>query len=287
MSKGFPSWLTGSRFWATSQPPRIARGFPLGRPLQPPGRLSRLSPFHSQPSTSRSFSQVLPACRPAACRPKPNELLDFGPVSSLRSLSNQGSAAASIRRLQCRTYSEERPKVPQSPQGKNSTPASSETGQAQHVKSSQSPQSTSPVDRGETSSHDVDSESIASSVSKYLHLPKMPHRPTKEELLAAANGFWDRVRVRFKWMSIRSMRPWNADEWGAFVSWFMLGHLVWILVGTTTFFSLLIFSINTVFAQGRRYPKLQGHVGVLTVPRNSGEVDWRLLDTICRCHRRL
>ena len=98
---------------------------------------------------------------------------------------------------------------------------------------------------------DGDAESIASSVSKYLHLPKMPHRPTKEELLAAANGFWERVRVRFKWMSIRSMRPWNADEWGAFVSWFMLGHIVWILVGTTTFFSLLIFSINTVFAQGK------------------------------------
>ncbi|KAH0596461.1 hypothetical protein MHUMG1_05578 [Metarhizium humberi] len=72
---------------------------------------------------------------------------------------------------------------------------------------------------------------------------------SKEELLAAANGFWERLKVRFKWMSIRSMRPWNADEWGAFVSWFMLGHIVWILVGTTTFFSLLIFSINTVFAQ--------------------------------------
>ena len=45
------------------------------------------------------------------------------------------------------------------------------------------------------------------------------------------------------------MRPWNADEWGAFVSWFLFGHIVWILVGTTTFFSLVIFSINTVFAQ--------------------------------------
>lgn len=86
-------------------------------------------------------------------------------------------------------------------------------------------------------------------VSKYLHLPHYMHRPTKEELLAAATGFWQRLKVRFKWFSIRSMRPWNADEWGAFVSWVMLGHLVWILVGTTTFFSLLIFSINTVFAQ--------------------------------------
>lgn len=95
-----------------------------------------------------------------------------------------------------------------------------------------------------------DNESIASSVSKYFHMPQIPHRPTKEELLAAANGFFERLKVRFKWTSIRSMRPWNADEWGAFVSWFILSHLVWILVGTTTFFSLLIFSINTVFAQG-------------------------------------
>jgi hypothetical protein len=81
-------------------------------------------------------------------------------------------------------------------------------------------------------------------------MPKMPHRPTKEELLAAATGFGQRLKVRFKWFSIRSMRPWNADEWGAFVSWFLFGHLVWVLVGTTTFFSLVILTINTVFAQG-------------------------------------
>lgn len=82
------------------------------------------------------------------------------------------------------------------------------------------------------------------------HLPKLPHRPTKEELLAAATGFWSRMRVRFKWFSIRSVRPWNVDDWSAFVSWFVVGHIVWILVGTTTFFSLLIFAINTVVAQG-------------------------------------
>lgn len=98
----------------------------------------------------------------------------------------------------------------------------------------------------------LEAESLTSSVSKYLNLSRMPHRPTKEELLAAATNFRQRLKVRFKWMSIRSMRPWNADEWGAFVSWFMLGHLVWILVGTTTFFSLVILSINTVFAQGKR-----------------------------------
>lgn len=82
------------------------------------------------------------------------------------------------------------------------------------------------------------------------HLPKMPHRPTKEELLAAATGFWSRLKIRFKWFSIRSARPWNVDDWSAFISWFVLGHIVWILVGTTTFVSLLILAINTVVAQG-------------------------------------
>jgi mitochondrial distribution and morphology protein 31 len=75
------------------------------------------------------------------------------------------------------------------------------------------------------------------------------HRPTKEELLAAATGFWSRLRVRFKWFSIRSVRPFNADEIGGFITWILVGHMVWIIVGTTTFFSLAILAINTVFAQ--------------------------------------
>lgn len=83
-------------------------------------------------------------------------------------------------------------------------------------------------------------------------LPNIPHihRPTKEELLAAATGFWSRLKVRFKWFSIRSVRPFNVDEIGAFFSWVLLGHVLWIILGTTTFFSLAIFAVNTVFAQG-------------------------------------
>lgn len=45
------------------------------------------------------------------------------------------------------------------------------------------------------------------------------------------------------------MRPFNADEIGAFFSWFLLGHVLWIILGTTTFVSLAIFAVNTVFAQ--------------------------------------
>ena len=55
--------------------------------------------------------------------------------------------------------------------------------------------------------------------------------------------------MRFKWFSIRSVRPFNADDLSAFFSWFLLGHVLWIILGTTTFFSLAIFAVNTVFAQ--------------------------------------
>lgn len=90
-------------------------------------------------------------------------------------------------------------------------------------------------------------------VGKHLidRLPSIPqvHRPNKEELLAAATGFWSRLKVRFKWFSIRSGRPFNIDEISAFFSWVLLGHVLWIVLGTTTFFSLAILAVNTVFAQ--------------------------------------
>lgn len=98
-------------------------------------------------------------------------------------------------------------------------------------------------------------ENVPVPPNKHLkdRLSQMPqlHRPTKEELLAAANGFWSRLKVRFKWFSIRSVRPFNLDEITALFSWVLLGHVLWIILGTTTFFSLLIFAINTVFAQGK------------------------------------
>ncbi|KAL3961615.1 hypothetical protein ACCO45_003138 [Purpureocillium lilacinum] len=208
MTKGFPSWLIGSRFVvAASQPPRIAGGFMRGKlPLSP----SRLSP-------SATTVQRSPAHRSSHSLSRPSFVLEHGILLSRRAqppswaaagITNErhgrGPIAASIWRLQHRAYaSSERQNTPKpnperqptsvAPGDKHAKPA---TGQE------------------DTASPETEAESIAASVSKYLHLPKMPHRPSKEELLAAANGFWERVRVRFKWMSIRSMRPWNADEWG-------------------------------------------------------------------------
>ncbi|KAF2141804.1 uncharacterized protein K452DRAFT_326855 [Aplosporella prunicola CBS 121167] len=75
------------------------------------------------------------------------------------------------------------------------------------------------------------------------------HRPTKEELLAAATGAWSRFKVHFKWFSIKSGRKFNMDDISAFFSWILLGHIAWVIVGTTTFFSILIFLVNSVIAQ--------------------------------------
>lgn len=128
----------------------------------------------------------------------------------------------------------------------------------------------------------------ASAINKHVmdRLPHMPHlhRPNKEELLAAATGFWSRLKVRFKWFSIRSVRPFNMDEIGAFFSWFVLGHVIWIILGTTTFFSLAIFALNTVFAQGNHPSLSLGCRGGLTdFPRDLSEMGGKLPHKIVWC----
>lgn len=90
--------------------------------------------------------------------------------------------------------------------------------------------------------------------SKHL-LDRLPHtlphlkRPTKAELLEAASGFWSRIKIHFKWLTIRSARPFNADEIYALFSWIIAAHVLWIVLGTTTFVMLTVFLINTAFSQ--------------------------------------
>lgn len=51
-----------------------------------------------------------------------------------------------------------------------------------------------------------------------------PHRPSKEELLAAASGWFERLRIRIKWFTIRGWRRFNMDDLSAFASWFVVGN---------------------------------------------------------------
>lgn len=59
-----------------------------------------------------------------------------------------------------------------------------------------------------------------------------PHRPTREDLLGVATGFWQRIRIRFKWFTVRSFRRFNADDISAFITWFVMSQTLWIFIGT-------------------------------------------------------
>lgn len=126
---------------------------------------------------------------------------------------------------------------------KSSSSDGARQANASNTKIKPAPKSTQPAPSTKNTTPET-----PSILDRLPHLPAL-HRPTKEELLGAATGAWARLKIRFKWFSIRSVRPWNADDISAFFTWVAAGHLIWLLVGTTTFFSLLIFVLNTVFAQ--------------------------------------
>lgn len=64
-----------------------------------------------------------------------------------------------------------------------------------------------------------------------MSVPNIP-KPTRDDLLRVADGFWQRARIRFRWFTIKSFRKFNADDISAFVTWFLMSQTIWILVGT-------------------------------------------------------
>lgn len=72
---------------------------------------------------------------------------------------------------------------------------------------------------------------------------------SKEQLLATASNVFSRLRIRLKWVLKKSNRPLNTDDYSALFSWLVVGNALILIVGTTTFVLLIIFTANTVFAQ--------------------------------------
>lgn len=72
---------------------------------------------------------------------------------------------------------------------------------------------------------------------------------TREQLLSKANNFFSRMKIRLKWILKKSNRPFNTDDYSAVFSWLVMGNVLLFFLATTTFFSLVIFTFNTVFAQ--------------------------------------
>ncbi|KAJ7267582.1 mitochondrial distribution and morphology proteins-domain-containing protein [Mycena haematopus] len=82
-----------------------------------------------------------------------------------------------------------------------------------------------------------------------MSLPHLPRRPSRDDFLKVATGFWARARIRFKWFTIKSFRPFNADDISAFITWFVMSQTLWIFVGTTTFFSVIFATANSLSLQ--------------------------------------
>ncbi|GAA5908284.1 hypothetical protein JCM8208_000366 [Rhodotorula glutinis] len=81
-------------------------------------------------------------------------------------------------------------------------------------------------------------------------LPSAAGRPPpKDQLLSLTNSFFERLKIRFKWATIRSYRRFRADDYSAFFSFGILGTLGWFLLKTTSAFAVLFFVVNSLSLQ--------------------------------------
>lgn len=71
----------------------------------------------------------------------------------------------------------------------------------------------------------------------------------RDRLLAQATGIFEKLKINIKWILTKSSRPFNTDDIGAFISWIVVSNVLIIILWTTTFTSLVIYLMNTVFAQ--------------------------------------
>ncbi|KAI8811041.1 mitochondrial distribution and morphology proteins-domain-containing protein [Cladochytrium replicatum] len=88
--------------------------------------------------------------------------------------------------------------------------------------------------------------------------------PTRQELLDSVTGFWPRLRLRTKLFLLGQVRPWKSDDILAMFSWIFVGHTVFVLAGTTTFFSLVLWLANSLQFQEFTAKKISEHLSAQT-----------------------
>lgn len=67
---------------------------------------------------------------------------------------------------------------------------------------------------------------------------------TKSQLLAQAQNPVSRLWVHIKWPLTRNNRPFSLDDFTAFSSWLFMGNVLWIILGTTTFGLVTMYSVD-------------------------------------------
>lgn len=69
---------------------------------------------------------------------------------------------------------------------------------------------------------------------------------TKEQLLRNAKSRFSRAWIHIKWPLTRNNRPLLMDDFSAFASWLVMGNVLWVVLGTTTFALASVYSIDAV-----------------------------------------
>lgn len=82
---------------------------------------------------------------------------------------------------------------------------------------------------------------------RYHHPALTPPRPvTRKEFVASATSVLHSLELNLKWLLIKQNRPFNADDFSAFISWFVWSNILWLVLGTTTFVSLIVYALKTL-----------------------------------------
>ncbi|TPX35911.1 hypothetical protein SmJEL517_g01848 [Synchytrium microbalum] len=79
--------------------------------------------------------------------------------------------------------------------------------------------------------------------------PNMPHIPSRREIIASVQGFWTRQYLRVRLFLTGHLRPWKTDDFLAVFSWMLVGNVLWVLIGTTGFVSIVLLIANSVQGQ--------------------------------------
>ena len=73
----------------------------------------------------------------------------------------------------------------------------------------------------------------------------------RDRLLVQSKSKYEKLKINLRWFLTKSTKPLNSYYivFTTFLSWLFVSNLFLILFGTTTFVSIILFLLNTVFAQ--------------------------------------
>ncbi|KAF9207332.1 Mitochondrial distribution and morphology protein 31, mitochondrial precursor [Haplosporangium sp. Z 27] len=89
-------------------------------------------------------------------------------------------------------------------------------------------------------------------------------RVGRAQLLSAAPNFLARLKLRLKLLLMRQIRPWRLDDFIAMFSWAFIANVAFVLLGTTTFFSLVLAAANSLQFQGFVASKISDYLTAST-----------------------